>query len=109
MKRKRGAPKALTDVANAVFLVPEAEAEKQEQEPEDPRTAEWNAFAQDHYERRSIVSVFRGSQLTLYAVVEQLPLSLHRSFSLLRELDDLAQGTSPLPISYPAAGRPADE
>ncbi|KAF8609950.1 hypothetical protein BDV93DRAFT_601037 [Ceratobasidium sp. AG-I] len=74
MKRKRGAPKALADVANAVFLVPDAEAEKQEQEPEDPRVAEWNAFAQDHYE-----------------LVEQLPLSLHRSFSLLRELDDLAQ------------------
>lgn len=77
MKRKRGAPKALAEVDNAVFLVPEEEPDKPEPEPEDPRVAEWNAFAQDHYE-----------------LVEQLPLSLHRSFSLLRELDDLAQANT---------------
>ncbi|KAG8681885.1 hypothetical protein FRC11_000554 [Ceratobasidium sp. 423] len=39
--------------------------------------AEWNTFAQDHYE-----------------LVEQLPLSIHRSFSLMRELDDLAQANT---------------
>ncbi|QRV85897.1 transcriptional regulatory protein PHO23 [Ceratobasidium sp. AG-Ba] len=73
MKRKRGAPKPLADVENAVVIIP-AEPEKPEPEPEDPAVAEWNAFAQDHYE-----------------LVEQLPLSLHRSFSLIRELDDLVQ------------------
>lgn len=56
MKRKRGAPKALAEVDNAVFLVPEEEPDKPEPEPEDPRVAEWNAFAQDHYERGFITS-----------------------------------------------------
>ncbi|KAG8690973.1 hypothetical protein FRC08_010307 [Ceratobasidium sp. 394] len=77
MKRKRTAPKPLPDADDAVFIVPVIEPEKPEPEPEDPAVAEWNAFAQDHYE-----------------LVEQLPLSLHRSLSLIRELDELAQGMS---------------
>ncbi|KAB5595682.1 PHD-finger protein [Ceratobasidium theobromae] len=76
MKRKRGVPKAAVDGENAVVLIPQ-EQEKPETEAEDPAVVEWNAFAQDHYE-----------------LVEQLPLSLHRSFSLMRELDDLAQGNT---------------
>ncbi|KAH7317973.1 hypothetical protein B0J17DRAFT_633993, partial [Rhizoctonia solani] len=72
MKRKRGVPKTAADV-EAAILLPE-EQEKPDTEPEDPAAAEWSAFAQDHYE-----------------LVEQLPLSIHRSYSLLRELDDLAQ------------------
>ncbi|KAG8749798.1 hypothetical protein FRC11_011027 [Ceratobasidium sp. 423] len=75
MKRKRGVPKAAADVEATAILLPE-EQEKPEPEAEDPTVAEWNAFAQDQYE-----------------LVEQLPLSIHRSFSLMRELDDLAQGT----------------
>ncbi|KAG8748308.1 hypothetical protein FRC10_007699 [Ceratobasidium sp. 414] len=77
MKRKRTAPKPLPDPDDAVFIVPVVEPEKPEPEPEDPAVAEWNTFAQDHYE-----------------LVEQLPLSLHRSFSLIRELDDLVQDTT---------------
>ncbi|KAJ1309504.1 hypothetical protein OPQ81_006279 [Rhizoctonia solani] len=76
MKRKRGVPKTAADVEATAILLPE-EQENPETEPEDPAVAEWNAFAQDHYE-----------------LVEQLPLSIHRSFSLMRELDDLAQGNT---------------
>ncbi|KAG9086003.1 hypothetical protein FRC06_003316, partial [Ceratobasidium sp. 370] len=77
MKRKRVIPKPLPDADDAVFILPVIEPEKPEPEPEDPAVADWNAFAQDHYE-----------------LVEQLPLSLHRSFSLIRELDDLVQDTT---------------
>jgi hypothetical protein len=94
MKRKRGAPKALADADNAVFRIPDVEPEKPEAEPEDPAAAEWSAFAQDHYER-AWLALCPCAELTVAAVVEQLPLSLHRSFSLLRELDDLAQGVCP--------------
>ncbi|CUA78021.1 Inhibitor of growth protein 3 [Xenopus (Silurana) tropicalis] [Rhizoctonia solani] len=76
MKRKRGVPKAATDIEATAILLPE-EQEKPEPEPEDPAVADWAAFAQDHYE-----------------LVEQLPLSIHRSFSLMRELDDLAQSNT---------------
>ncbi|CAE6533385.1 unnamed protein product [Rhizoctonia solani] len=76
MKRKRGAPKTAGDVEATAILLPE-EQDKTEVESEDPAAADWHAFAQDHYE-----------------LVEQLPLSIHRSFSLMRELDDLAQSNT---------------
>ncbi|CAE6456223.1 hypothetical protein ACGC1H_006199 [Rhizoctonia solani] len=76
MKRKRGVPKTAGDVEATAILLPE-EQEKPEAESEDPAVADWHAFAQDHYE-----------------LVEQLPLSIHRSFSLMRELDDLAQSNT---------------
>ncbi|KEP50402.1 PHD-finger protein [Rhizoctonia solani 123E] len=76
MKRKRGAPKTAGDVEATAILLPE-EQDKAEVESEDPAVADWHAFAQDHYE-----------------LVEQLPLSIHRSFSLMRELDDLAQSNT---------------
>ncbi|CAE6414973.1 unnamed protein product [Rhizoctonia solani] len=76
MKRKRGVPKTAADVEATAILLPE-DQEKPDTEPEDPAVAEWSAFAQDHYE-----------------LVEQLPLSIHRSYSLMRELDDLAQSNT---------------
>ncbi|CAE6471044.1 unnamed protein product [Rhizoctonia solani] len=75
MKRKRGVPKTAADV-EAAILLPE-DQERPEPEAEDPAVVEWSAFTQDHYE-----------------LTEQLPLSIHRSFSLIRELDDLAQGNT---------------
>ncbi|CAE7148541.1 unnamed protein product [Rhizoctonia solani] len=76
MKRKRGVPKIALDAEPAAVLLPE-EQENPEPEPEDLAAVEWSAFAQDHFE-----------------LVEQLPLSIHRSFSLMRELDDLAQNNT---------------
>ncbi|CCO34594.1 hypothetical protein BN14_08698 [Rhizoctonia solani AG-1 IB] len=73
MKRKRNAPKPLSNIEGAAMDIV-IEQDKADTESEDPAAAEWSAFAQDHYE-----------------LVEQLPLSIHRSYSLMRELDDLAQ------------------
>ncbi|CAE6526361.1 unnamed protein product [Rhizoctonia solani] len=73
MKHKRGVSKVAADVKATAILIPE-DREKPEPEPEDPAVAEWSVLAQDHYES-----------------VEQLSLSIHWSFSLIRELDDLSQ------------------
>ncbi|CAE6493443.1 unnamed protein product [Rhizoctonia solani] len=75
MKHRHGAYKVAADVKATAILIPE-DREKPESEPEDPAVAEWSALAQDHYES-----------------VEQLSLSVHWSFALIRELDDLSQGT----------------
>ncbi|QRW27708.1 transcriptional regulatory protein PHO23 [Rhizoctonia solani] len=73
MKRKRDAPKPLTGLESAAMDIV-VEQDGSSTPTEDPAAAEWTAFAQDYYE-----------------LVEQLPLSIHRSYSLMRELDDLAQ------------------
>jgi hypothetical protein len=51
----------------------------------------WDAFREEHYEGMWCTS--RSTRdLEVVAVIEQLPLTLHRQFSLLRELDEQVHG-----------------
>ncbi|CAE6455980.1 unnamed protein product [Rhizoctonia solani] len=76
MKRKRNTPKPLANIEGVAMSIV-VEQDNPGAESEDPAAAQWAAFTQDHYE-----------------LVEQLPLSIHRSYSLMRELDDLAQANT---------------
>jgi hypothetical protein len=57
----------------------------------------WDAFREEHFEG-GLSDFYRGQRRkadVLLLVIEQLPLSLHRQYTLLRELDEQAQGESP--------------
>lgn len=58
----------------------------------------WDAFREEHYEcafHHRHGSLARCESLTTtLLVLEQLPLSLHRAFTLIHELDQQAQGES---------------
>lgn len=58
----------------------------------------WDAFREEHYEcafHHGHGSLARcESLMSTLLVLEQLPLSLHRAFTLIHELDQQAQGES---------------
>ncbi|KAG8688327.1 hypothetical protein FRC11_005621 [Ceratobasidium sp. 423] len=60
MQHRHGVSKAPADVEVAAILITE-EQEKLEPEPEDPTVAEWNAFAQDHYEYTLTAGLGKGN------------------------------------------------
>ncbi|KAL4065425.1 hypothetical protein J3A83DRAFT_4375959 [Scleroderma citrinum] len=52
----------------------------------------WDTFREENHEGDNVVSVLLGSRSQFVAVLEQLPLSLHRQLKLIRELDVQNEG-----------------
>lgn len=54
----------------------------------------WDAFKEEHHESTpiKIILIEQSTELDV-AVLEQLPLSLHRQYTLIRELDDQSNST----------------
>lgn len=69
------------------------EQDGEESELTRKETEIWDAFREEHYEGiLHFKLVPTDNVLTFIVAIEQLPLSLHRQYILLRELDEQAQG-----------------
>jgi len=53
----------------------------------------WEAFREEHHEGTFDPVAFSVIHLAVVSAIEQLPLSLHRQLTLMRELDEQARGT----------------
>ncbi len=75
----------------------EAQTEDLDTDPFPKEREIWDAFREEHYERAyQSIPYHPPSSATFPPVLEQLPLSLHRAFTLIQELDEQAQGRSSL-------------
>lgn len=75
------------------------QAEPANQVPEEPISDEkeaeiWESFREENFESWcwSIRKLLIAEERSLYKAIEQLPLSLHRQFTLMKELEENAQG-----------------
>lgn len=83
-------PKHADDTSNSAVA---------EDVPSEPATKEqevWDTVREEHYQGMSAQATPRTQSLHVFVVVEQLPLSLHRAYALIRELDAQVHGTQPL-------------
>jgi hypothetical protein len=66
----------------------------------------WDAFKEEHHESTLIKIILKEQCTELDVIVlEQLPLSLHRQYTLIRELDDQSNGTrNKVPLVYDQTG-----
>lgn len=107
-KRQRSRAALTDDEEQPVAIIDESESAQDHADDDEELTEErkkeldvWDAFKEEHHE-----GLFPPPPRCVHAptstvVLEQLPLSLHRQFKLMRELDSQSESTRPSRLSGP--------